>query len=449
MASSSNSSKPGGTLAWARRVRAASAALLVLLLSIWLLVPGHAFAQVVLAEDDGAAVSDAVEFALSGFHKAKKGSDAPLPDSAYYGYRYLTGTEPGCVTLATNDVTVVYVSASVCDEYGIQLDDKTQANALVEMLVSLDDAHSDGGTALGAHSAELVVTDEADCVYAGKRFRFDIACDGRLYAAVMDQEDSKSSARIAMFCDYAQVVARSDVAVANDSAPIESALSFLSDVDFSPLLVSVRTALLATLVVALLGIVVGWQATRAREVVQSVLDWFFSVSMVLPPTVLGFILLWLFGRYSPVGRGLIAAGIDLPFTWPAAVIAAAVVSFPYMYRAARAAFEEVDPDLLDAARTLGMSEFSIMVKLLLPLSLPALATGVVLAFARALGEFGATLFFAGNYVGQTQTLPIAKYYDWMSGDERLAVLWGLGIIVFSFVSMLTINRVAGSANRYR
>ena len=145
--------------------------------------------------------------------------------------------------------------------------------------------------------------------------------------------------------------------------------------------------------------------------------------MVLPPTVCGFLLLMLFGRSTGVGQWLIAHGISIVFTWPAAVISAVVVSFPLVYRTALGAFESLDTQMLDAARTLGWSERRIFAKLMMPLGWPSIAAGTVLAFARAMGEFGCTLFFAGNYAGITQTIPIAIYFEWMGGNTSVALFW--------------------------
>jgi molybdate transport system permease protein len=170
--------------------------------------------------------------------------------------------------------------------------------------------------------------------------------------------------------------------------------------------------------------------------------------MVLPPTVCGFLLLLFFGKSTSIGRWFIAHGIDIVFTWPAAVIACIVVGFPLMYRTVRGAFENVDASMLDAARTLGWSEGHIFRKLMMPLAWPSIAAGTVLAFARAMGEFGATLFFAGNYVGVTQTIPIAIYFDWMGGQTDVAIFWVIVVILVSFLVILFINIYSSRTQRY-
>ena len=137
------------------------------------------------------------------------------------------------------------------------------------------------------------------------------------------------------------------------------------------------------------------------------------------------------------------------FTWPAAVISAVVVSFPLVYRTALGAFESLDAQMLDAARTLGWSERRIFTKLMMPLGWPSIAAGTVLAFARAMGEFGCTLFFAGNYAGITQTIPIAIYFEWMGGDTPVALFWVVVVILFSFLVILFINIYTAHSQKYR
>ena len=160
-------------------------------------------------------------------------------------------------------------------------------------------------------------------------------------------------------------------------------------------------------------------------------------------------MLLLLGRNTALGQWFIDIGFPLIFSWQATVIAAVVVAFPLMYRSARGAFEGLDPNMLDAARTLGWSNAKIFFKLMLPLSWSSIAAGTVLAFARALGEFGATLFLAGNYVGITRTIPIAIYFEWMSGNMDVALFWTGVILVFSFIVILFINLWSRRTTRYR
>ncbi|MHB8527601.1 MAG: molybdate ABC transporter permease subunit, partial [Candidatus Acidiferrales bacterium] len=160
-------------------------------------------------------------------------------------------------------------------------------------------------------------------------------------------------------------------------------------------------------------------------------DGIFLLPLVLPPTVVGFLLLLIFGRNGPLGRLLLHFGASVVFSWPATVIAAAVVSFPLMYLSVRAALEQVDPHLLQAARTLGASEWRVFRRVELPLAWPGILAGTILAFARALGEFGATLMLAGSIPGRTQTIPIAIYFAVEANDLHQAVAWSLVDIVIS------------------
>ena len=171
--------------------------------------------------------------------------------------------------------------------------------------------------------------------------------------------------------------------------------------------------------------------------------------MVLPPTVCGFLLLLAFGRNTALGQWFIDIGFPLIFSWQATVLAAVVVAFPLMYRSARGAFESLDPNMLDAARTLGWSNGRIFLRLMLPLAWSSIASGTVLAFARALGEFGCTLFLAGNQLGSTRTIPIAIYFEWMNGNTEATWFWTIVLLVFSFLVILFINLWSRHTTRYR
>lgn len=208
--------------------------------------------------------------------------------------------------------------------------------------------------------------------------------------------------------------------------------------DFSPLWISLKVAVTATIFTFLLGLLAARLVVSMGKI-KSFLDGIFSLPMVLPPTVVGFFLLIIFGKNSPVGILLMKAGINVLFTWQGAVIAAVVVSFPIMYRTARGAFEQVDRNLIYAARTLGMSEAEIFFKVMLPVSWPGVAAATILAFARALGEFGATIMLAGNIPGRTQTMSVAIYTAVQSGNRSLAYIWVLIIMAISFITILLMN----------
>jgi molybdate transport system permease protein len=188
-----------------------------------------------------------------------------------------------------------------------------------------------------------------------------------------------------------------------------------------PLLLTLKVAGCATLVNLVLGVAAGWAMARARFAGRELLDAALTLPMVMPPTVLGYYLLVLIGSQGVVGAFLLEHfGIRLVFTWQAAVIAASVVAFPLVFKAARAAFESVDPQQEDAARTLGLGEAAVFFRVSLPLAWRGILAGALLAFARASGEFGATLMVAGSIPGQTQTLSIAVYEAVQAGQEDTA-----------------------------
>ncbi len=190
-----------------------------------------------------------------------------------------------------------------------------------------------------------------------------------------------------------------------------------------PLLLSLKVAGLATLIDLVLGIGLGWVLARRRFRGRDVLDALCTLPMVLPPTVLGYYLLVLLGRHGAIGGWLMDQfGINLIFTWQGAVIAAAVVAFPLVFKPARAAFEAVDGQLEQAARVLGMSEWAVFLRVTLPLAWRGILAGLLLAFARAMGEFGATLMVAGSIPGKTQTLSIAVYEAVQAGQDDVANL---------------------------
>ena len=193
--------------------------------------------------------------------------------------------------------------------------------------------------------------------------------------------------------------------------------------DWSPLLISLATSMAATAVTLVAGLAAAaWRQNRAGAG-AALIDGIFILPLVLPPTVVGFLLLLLFGRNGPLGKLLLQFGASVVFSWPSTVIAATVVAFPLMYITARAALEQVDPHLLQAARTLGASEARIFREVALPLAWPGVLAGTILSFARALGEFGATLMLAGNIPGKTETIPIAIYFAVEANEIQRAMAW--------------------------
>jgi len=213
--------------------------------------------------------------------------------------------------------------------------------------------------------------------------------------------------------------------------------------DWTPLFISLKTSLAATAFAFVFGIAAARGVLGLHGRTRALVDGLCTLPMVLPPTVLGFFLLVAFGRNSPIGQALLAIGIRIVFSWGATVIAAAVVAFPLVYRTVRAAFEQVDPSILHAARMLGMREAELFLKILLPAAWPGVAAGTVLGFARALGEFGATLMLAGNIPGRTQTIPVAIFFAAEGGRMEDALVWVLVIVAISFAVILAMNLTEG------
>jgi molybdate transport system permease protein len=212
--------------------------------------------------------------------------------------------------------------------------------------------------------------------------------------------------------------------------------------DWSPLWTSVNTVLPATVITFFLGIGAAQKVVKSGSKISRVAEVLFTLPLVLPPTVAGFLLLILLGKNGILGEPLMKLGIQIIFTRPAAVIAAIVVSFPLMYRSAKASFEQVDQNLIYAGRTLGMSEGRIFWRIIMPLALPGVASGAILAFARALGEFGATLMIAGNIPKETQTMPLAIYMAIQGGDKERAVRWVIILLFLSFLMIFSMGYIS-------
>ena len=205
---------------------------------------------------------------------------------------------------------------------------------------------------------------------------------------------------------------------------------------------SFSVALVATVIVVLSGTAFGWLLARGRFRGRELLDALLMLPLVLPPTVTGYYLIVLLGRRGLLGGPLHEmTGWSIPFSWTACVIAASVVALPLMVRAARSAFESIDARQLLAAASLGHGSGSIFLRIALPLARRGLATGAVLSFARAIGEFGATLLLAGNIAGRTQTLPLAIYEALQMGDDRAALTLSIVLTVVSLVAMGLIARL--------
>ncbi|MBD0268958.1 MAG: molybdate ABC transporter permease subunit [Cyanobacteria bacterium Co-bin8] len=209
--------------------------------------------------------------------------------------------------------------------------------------------------------------------------------------------------------------------------------------NLSPLWISLKVAAIATLITFFLGIAAAYWMLGYRGRGKSLIEGIFIAPLILPPTVVGFLLLLLFGRYGPLGRLTTAFNFSLVFTWYGAVIAATVVAFPLMYRTALGAFEQIDPALPQVASTLGAAPGRVFWQVILPLSGPGILAGLTLSFARALGEFGATLMLAGNIPGQTQTMPMAIFFAVEAGAMNEAWVWVTIILLVSLSGIVAVN----------
>lgn len=226
-------------------------------------------------------------------------------------------------------------------------------------------------------------------------------------------------------------------------------LKSLIDLELVPLWISLKTSLTATVFTFFLGIFIAWKLAFYHGRGKGLIDGVLVLPMVLPPTVVGFILLLIFGRSSPLGMALTKLGVTIVFSWPATVIAAIAVALPIMYKSARAAFEQINLNVIDAARTLGASEWVVFWRVTIPLAWPGIVAGTILSFARALGEFGATLMLAGSIPDKTQTIPVAIFFAVESGELALAAKWVFVIVVLSLGAVWGLNRLTGSNSGIR
>lgn len=219
---------------------------------------------------------------------------------------------------------------------------------------------------------------------------------------------------------------------------------------YSPIFISMKTASAAIVITFFLGLfiaryVVAMKSEKAKMIVDGIL----TLPMVLPPTVMGFFILLVFGVKRPIGKFLLEFfSVKIVFSWTATVIAAIIISFPLMYRSARGAFEQIDQNLVMAGRTLGMSEGKIFWTIVMPLALPGIASGAVLAFARGLGEFGATAMIAGNIENITRTLPLAIYAEVAAGNMDSAMDYVVVVLSVSFVVILLMNYFTLRGRKY-
>ena len=210
-------------------------------------------------------------------------------------------------------------------------------------------------------------------------------------------------------------------------------------IDWYPLFNSLRIAAVSSVLVFFTGICAAYYAARLPRAVKGILDVILTLPMVLPPTVCGYFLLLVFGVKRPVGAFLLQYGIKFVMTWYGGILAAAVVSFPLMYRTARGAFESFDESLAWAGQTLGLSDTCIFWRIRMPACRQGILAGTVLAFARALGEYGATSMLIGYTPGRTATISTTVYQLWRTNDERGAFFWVMVNLAISTVVLVTVN----------
>ena len=209
--------------------------------------------------------------------------------------------------------------------------------------------------------------------------------------------------------------------------------------DVSPVWISLKTTFTATFITFFIGIAVAYLMVNYNGKLRNILDTILTIPILESDLPIGFFLLLIFGINSPIGKSLSKIGINIIFSWPATVIAAAVVAFPLMYKTTKAAFEQIDRNIVSAARTLGVSEWKVFWKVVLPLAWPGIGAATVLSFARALGEFGATLMIAGNIPNKTETIPIAIYFAAENGEMDKALMWVILIVIISTIVIFLMN----------
>ncbi len=225
-------------------------------------------------------------------------------------------------------------------------------------------------------------------------------------------------------------------------------MEFLESLDWSPLIISLKTGVVATIVSFFIGLFAARKVIKLSYKAKAIVDGILTLPMVLPPTVAGFILLLIFSRRRPIGIFLDQQlDIQVVHTWLGCILAATVIAFPLMYRNARAAFEQIDANLVYAGRTLGMSEMNIFWRIVVPTAGPGIASGTILTFARAMGEYGATSMLAGNIPGKTGTISQRIAMVIQDGDFVTAGFWVIVVLLIAFLVIFLVNLVTGSRMR--
>ncbi len=438
---------------------------LMLMVTALTLVAGALFAapasawadESVTVDASGAgAVMSGAEFGISDFARNNRGSGRDY-EGRDIGYRYPMASVDAFAVMVLEDELLVYIPDRVSASLGLDFAaDKTTREQFLELLTALDAFNANGGITLEQLGLEATFTSSTTVERAGAVISFGVEVEPGYYYAIVTEnpdapegEEKPDISRLATFMETGTLVLAGDLALEAAPEGWDALWDFLYNMDYRPFWVSLQTSLTALVFVFVFGLAAARLSLKVSDRIKDILDAVFTIPMILPPTVIGFLLLVALGNSSDLGRWLIDHGIELVFTWPAAVIAATVVAFPLMYRTVRGAFEAQDPEMLDAARTLGWKESRIFFRLMLPLAWPSIAAGTVLAFARAMGEFGATLFVAGNFAGVTQTMPIAIYFQWMGGRTDVATFWVFVVVLISFIVILFINLYARHTQKFR
>ncbi len=220
--------------------------------------------------------------------------------------------------------------------------------------------------------------------------------------------------------------------------------------DYTPLFISIKTAGVATIISLILGILFAWNIIKIKSYLKNIFDCILTLPMVMPPTVLGYFLLKIFGVNGFIGEFFLEFfDKRIVFSWEATVISAVVVSLPLMYRTLRSTFEQLNKNLIYSAKTLGITNTKIFFRIVIPNSFGGLISGIILSFARALGEFGATMMLAGNIPGKTQTISTAVYSAMSAGNEDLAYKWVAVNLIISFTVIFMMNFILYKQNQNR
>ena len=230
---------------------------------------------------------------------------------------------------------------------------------------------------------------------------------------------------------------------------MEEIMQIVKDLDWSPLFISLKTGVAATFISFFLGIFAARKVVKATPGKKAVIDGILTLPMVLPPTAAGFFLLLLFSRRRPLGEFLFEQfDFKVVQTWLGCVIAATVIAFPLMYRNARAAMEQIDMNLVYAGRTLGMSDIKVFWTVIVPTAGPGIASGTILTFARALGEYGATSMLAGNIPGKTGTISQKIAMVIQDGDYLTAGIWMAVVMIIAFLVIFLMNLISGKKMKH-